>query len=503
MEAFNNFHSQEMFEKSFNATYIALIPKKTGAKELRDFRPISLIGSFYKLLSKVLTERLKRVVGKLVDAQQMAFIKGRQIMDAVLIANEAVDSRIKQKKPGILCKLDIEKAYDHVNWRFLLKMLEQRGFGQKWVNWMKFCISTVRFSILINGSPEGFFPAYRGLRQGDPLSPFLFIIAMEGLNNMIKAAKVNLWVKGFEVDRNGSNSLEITHLQYADDTLVFCDAEEEQLRFLRIILVLFEGISGLHINWRKSHIYPINEVYNMEQLTFVLGGEVGSLPTTYLGMPLGARSKSKEIWNSVIEKCEKKMSRWKAQYLSMGGRLVLINSVLDSLPTYMMSLFPIPARVIQRLDKIRRSFLWQGNKEKKVFHLVKWKSLTVAKRQGGLGIRNLKNQSKALKMKWLWRYSQESQNLWSKVIKAKYGEENNWVSKKVSTSYGVGVWKSIWALWPTMKNHTFIRVNNGRKTSFWNDNWLGHRCLKELYPDMFGLAQNQQKTVAEMWTSQG
>ena len=118
---------------------------------------------------------------------------------------------------------------------------------------------------------------------------------MEGLNNMIKAAKVNLWVKGFEVDRNGSNSLEITHLQYADDTLVFCDAEEEQLRFLRIILVLFEGISGLHINWRKSHIYPINEVYNMEQLTLVLGGEVGSLPSIYLGMPLGARSKSKEI----------------------------------------------------------------------------------------------------------------------------------------------------------------------------------------------------------------
>ncbi|XP_016464777.1 putative mitochondrial protein AtMg01250 [Nicotiana tabacum] len=137
-------------------------------------------------------------------------------------------------------------------------MLEQRGFGQKWVNWMKFCIFTVRFSILINGSPEGFFPTYKGLRQGDPLSLFLFIIAMEGLNNMIKAAKVNLWVKGFEVDMNGPNSLEITHLQYADDTLVFCDAEEEQLRFLRIILVLFEGISGLHINCRKSHIDPIN-----------------------------------------------------------------------------------------------------------------------------------------------------------------------------------------------------------------------------------------------------
>ncbi|XP_075092306.1 uncharacterized protein LOC107821421 [Nicotiana tabacum] len=318
MAAFNNFHSQEMFEKSFNATYIALIPKKTGAKELRDFRPISLIGSFYKLLSKVLTERLKRVVGKLVDAQQMAFIKGRQIIDAVMIANEAVDSRIKKKEPGILCKLDIEKAYDHVNWSFLLRMLEQMGFGQKWIRWMKFCISTVKFSILINGSPKGYFHSHRGLRQGDPLSPFLFIIAMEGLNNMIKTAKVSGWVKGFEVNRSGANNLEITHLQYADDTLVFCDAEKDQLRFLRIILVLFEGVSGLHINWRKSNIFPINEVNNMGQLTQILGGEVGSLPTVYLGMPLGARSKSKEIWNSVIEKCEKKLSRWKSQYLSLG-----------------------------------------------------------------------------------------------------------------------------------------------------------------------------------------
>nr|XP_009804761.1 PREDICTED: uncharacterized protein LOC104249929 [Nicotiana sylvestris] len=368
---FRNFHSHGIFETSFNATYIALISKKTGAKKLRDFRPISLIGNVYKLFSKVLTERLKKVIEKLVDSQQMDFIKGRQIINVVLIANEAVDSRIKQKKPGILCKLDIKKAYDHVNWNFLLKMLDIMGFGEKWIKWIKYCISTVRFFILINGSPEGFFPAHRGLRQGGPLSPFLFILAMEGLNNMVKTARSQGWIKGFE----------------------------EQLRFLRIILVLFEGISGLHINWRKSHLFPINKVPEMEHLALILGGEVGSLPAIYLGMPLGAKSKSKLIWNSVIEKCEKKLARWKSQYLSLGGRLTLINSDLDSLPTYMMSLFPIPAGVTERLDRLRRSFLWQGNKEKKVVHLVKWKSLTIGKTHGGLGIRNLKNQNKALKMK--------------------------------------------------------------------------------------------------------
>ena len=119
-KAFQNFYEQEVFERSLNATFIILIPKKKGAKELRDFRPISLIGSIYKLFAKVLTERIKRVLAKLVDSRQMAFIQGRQIMDAVLMANEAVDSRQKQKRPGILCNLDMEKAFDHVNWEYLL-----------------------------------------------------------------------------------------------------------------------------------------------------------------------------------------------------------------------------------------------------------------------------------------------------------------------------------------------------------------------------------------------
>lgn len=148
MKAFQNFHEQEML--CFNATFIALIPKKKGANELRDFRPISLISSIYKIFSKVLTEILKKVMEKLVDSQQMTFIKGRQIMDAVLVANEAVGSRMIQKKARTLCKLDIENAYDHVNWGYLLDVLEKMGFALKWRN---FCISSVKFSILINGAP--------------------------------------------------------------------------------------------------------------------------------------------------------------------------------------------------------------------------------------------------------------------------------------------------------------------------------------------------------------
>ncbi|WMV40308.1 hypothetical protein MTR67_033693 [Solanum verrucosum] len=131
---------------------------------------------------------------------------------------------------------------------------------------------------------------------------------MEGLNRMIKTANTRGWLKGFDVSRDGAESLEVTHLQYADDTLIFCGAEEEQLKNLRVILVLFEGVSGLHINWRKSFMYPINEVNNMSYIASILGAVVGTLPTTYLGMPLGAKSKPIEIWNGVIEKCEKKLA---------------------------------------------------------------------------------------------------------------------------------------------------------------------------------------------------
>ncbi|XP_019257815.1 PREDICTED: uncharacterized protein LOC109236038 [Nicotiana attenuata] len=143
-----NFYDQGVFEKSMNATFVALIPKM------------------------LLTERLKKVANKLVDSQQMAFIRGRQIMDAVLIANECIDTRTTSKEPGILCKLDIEKAYDHLNWKYLLDILRRMGFGERWISWIKFCISTVSFPVLINGAPAGFFPSQRGLRQGDPYPLF-------------------------------------------------------------------------------------------------------------------------------------------------------------------------------------------------------------------------------------------------------------------------------------------------------------------------------------------
>ena len=131
-------------------------------------------------------------------------MEGRQILDVVLIANEAMDSRLKDNVRGVLCKLDIEKTYDHISWSFLLAVLKKMGCGERWIKWIDWCISTVKFSVLINGSPSGFFQSSRGLRQGDPLSPYLFVIAMEVFSSMLRRAISGGFLSGWRV--RGFNS---------------------------------------------------------------------------------------------------------------------------------------------------------------------------------------------------------------------------------------------------------------------------------------------------------
>ena len=185
----------EQFVKSLNATFLVLVPKGSTVEDLKDLRPIGLVGSLYKILSKVLANRIKRVMGLIISQSQNVFVEGRQILDAALIANEVVDSVLRRKEKGLMCKLDIEKAYDHIRWDFLLQTLERMGFGPKCIRWIRWCISTASFSVMFNGSPAGFFRSSRGLRQGDPLSPYLFVVGMEVLSCLLKrAAEGNLFL---------------------------------------------------------------------------------------------------------------------------------------------------------------------------------------------------------------------------------------------------------------------------------------------------------------------
>ena len=222
-------------------------------------------------------------------------MEGRQILEAVLITNEAIDSILKNNENGFMCKLDIEKTYDNVDWSFLLTVMQKMGFGEKWIGWIKWCISTASFSVLINGTSKGCFQSSRGLRQGDPLSPYLFVIAMEVFSSFLKRVVDGGFMSGCKVKGRNGEGVQISHLLFADDTLVFCQASQDQLTYLSWLLMWFEAVSGLRINLEKSKIIPVGRVENIDDLALDFGCRVGSLPSTYLGLPLGAPFKTVSV----------------------------------------------------------------------------------------------------------------------------------------------------------------------------------------------------------------
>ena len=207
------------------------------------------------------------------------------------------------------------------------------------MSWIKWCIFVASFSVLINSSPAGFFPSSRGLRQGDPLSPYLFIIGMEALSCLINRIVEGNYPSDSRIADRRSEEIVISHLLYADDTLLFCEADKDQLKFLNWTLMWFEAVLGLRINLNECEIIPIGPVVNVEELALKLGCEVGSLPTSYLGLPLGAKHKTLGVWDSIEERFRKRLASWKIQYISKGERLTLIPSTLSSLPIYYRSLF--------------------------------------------------------------------------------------------------------------------------------------------------------------------
>ena len=355
MTFFDHFHRSSEFEQSLNASFLSLIPKKKKknyALNIKYFRPINLAGNVYKLLSKVLANRLRWVLDKLILESQNSFVGGRQILDSVLIANECLDSRLKCCTPGVVCKLNIEKAYDHVNWDALFYLLERMGFGDRWRRWLRTCVSTVCFSVLVNGSPAGFFGSSRGLKQGNPLSPLLFLLIMKVLSRILKKTEEGGFIQCFHVGPINSTSIRVSHLLFVNDTILFSDASREQILSIRLVLSCFQVFTGLKVNVGKSEIVFIREVRNIQSLANILQCRVGSLPMIYSDMPLGTLYKTASIWNLILERMEKKLLGWKRFYLSKGGRLTLLKSTLSSLLTYYLSLFTIPKAVATRLECI-------------------------------------------------------------------------------------------------------------------------------------------------------
>ncbi|KAJ0918837.1 putative RNA-directed DNA polymerase [Helianthus annuus] len=345
MDMMKQFHKHGSIHQSCSSSFISLIPKVQDPMTFSDFRPISLIGVVNKIVSKVLANRMKKVLNGVISNSQSAFASGRNIIDGPLIVNEIVGWAKKKKKKLFVFKADIEKAYDTVNWKFIISVLTHMGFPSKWRNWVMGILFSGRGSVIVNGAPTGEFQYKRGLRQGDPLSPFLFIVAMEALHVMMTKATSSGHFLGVKLPEE---NMVVTHMLFADDSIFIGEWEENNLKNLKRILRIFYLVSGLKVNPRKSQLFGIgvNEE-EVSNLASTFNFKAGNLPFTYLGLKVGANMNRITNWKEVIDTFNKRLSNWKARLLSFAGRVVLVKSVLGSLPNYYLSLYKCPLSVIK------------------------------------------------------------------------------------------------------------------------------------------------------------
>jgi hypothetical protein len=236
--------------QSLNSTFLALIPKMDNPETLDDFRPISLCNCAYKIVSKVIARRIKRILSKNILEQQFGFLEGRQIHEAIGIAQEGLHSMKTRSLKGAVLKIDLSKSYDRVSWLYIRLLLTHLGFDVPFINWVMNCLTSASFVVLINGSASSFFTSERGLRQGCPLSPLLFLLVAEGLNREITHAKSAGTFSGIKI----SHVLYLTHLLSMDDVLIFSGGSRREVEVLRNILSLFSKETGMQINDIKSSL---------------------------------------------------------------------------------------------------------------------------------------------------------------------------------------------------------------------------------------------------------
>lgn len=509
MKIFLEFFDSGSISRGCASSFITLIPKTKNPLGLKDFRPITLVGIISKVLSKVLSLRLKKVIGFIISENQTGFLSDRNILDGPLVANEVLSWCKRRAKSVLFMKIDFEKAYDNVNWAFLLSILEQMGFPEKWRLWIKGILVSARSAVLVNGSPTFEFQCYKGLRQGDPISPFLFLIVMEALTCLFnKASKLGIF-EGVSLAKNGPL---ISHLFFADDALIMGKWSENNILVVARILRIFYLCSGLKFNIHKSFLYGTgvaNE--DVENMASVVGCRLGSFPFDYLGVSVGANMNRINGWRKVVDVFEARLSSWKAKLLSIGGRLTLIKSVLHSLPIYFFSLYKAPVGVIEKLESLMKRFLWSASSDKNKLHWVAWETVTRDKNKGGLGISHLRDVNEALLSKWAWRFRVEDGSLWKLIIMACHNGNSRWSGLPRISGKG-GVWSAIVKNCEKYKcgDKFFLelmkgKVGEGSGIRFWEDAWLLDVPLMSSFPFLYRASASKRKLVMEcrsngMWS---
>ncbi|KAI0515490.1 hypothetical protein KFK09_008154 [Dendrobium nobile] len=446
-EAVLAFFSTGSLPKHAKATAIALIPKRPHAQDISDYRPISLCNTFYKIIAKILANRLKDVMPLIIHPSQAGFIKDRIISDNILLAADLLKDFNSKHHQGFFCaKFDIHKAFDKVSREFIIDRLLAKGFPETFVTWIRGCISDVYFSVSINGRAA--------------LSPYLFCIAMDCLSSCFDDAITNHTLSGMEVGH-----ISISHLLYADDLLVFAKANQDNAHCLNTILSSFANFSGLRVNSSKSKILFSKNSCLDQDISNILNIPISTAPINYLGIPIFTRKLKICDFQPLIHKISVSLDGWKARTLSMAGRLQFLNYTINNIILYWVRGTLIPKTCIKKIKSLCSRFLYYGDINKRKLHMISWKETCKPKIYGGLGIPSIEALYFACGCTVVWRFYNSKSYLFS-WWKEKYG--SFWNTKITKSSF---YWKALCDVAKSLQHSLNFKIILNSNLSFFWDPW--------------------------------
>jgi hypothetical protein len=390
---------------------ITLIPKKSKNRLfLKNWRPISLLNTDYKILTKVLSNRLSSVLPDIVDEDQTGYIKGRFIGTNIRLIEDIIHFTKIKNIPGIILNIDFEKAFDSINWNFIDLSLEAFNFGPKFRSYIKTLYTNISSTIINNGEISNWFNIQRGVRQGCPLSPYLFIIAVELLAIRIRE---NPQVKGIKV---GDTEIKISQL--ADDTTCFLNNLESITVIMRIFDE-FKNCAGLQVNVEKTKATFIGSFRDRVDSPLGLDWSTNYIDT--LGVKLSVKGEDHYNLNfkDKILNLKNILRIWKGRHLSLKGKATIINTLALSPILYLASVIHVPDNVIKEVKQCIVNFLWDGGSTKIAY------DVTCQQIQyGGLKLTDFEDKVKSLKLMWIKRLSSEEHQRWKASPAIFYNTDN-------------------------------------------------------------------------------
>jgi hypothetical protein len=365
-------------------------------------------------------------------------------------------------------KLDLSKAYDRVDWGHLKSLLLKLGFHGQWVQWVMTCVTTVLYSVRFNGVPLAPFTPAHGLRQSDPLSPYMFLFVADCLSVLLKHYERMGYLEGIKVCRRDPS---VTHLLFADDSLLFFRANTQQATRVKQALSIFEKNTGQLLSPSKCSLLVREgrDAHDLEQVRSVLGVEKVEFEEKHLGLPTPLGRVKRGLFQPLEAKFLKRITAWREKDLSAAGKEIQIKSIAQALPNYIMSVFKLTGGLCEDLMRAIRAYWWGAEKGHRKVQWVSWKTLILQKSHGGMGFKDLQLLNQALLARQAWRLLAFPDSLCAHVLKVKYFPAGNLLDTTIA-SEASSTWRAIKFGLELLKKGVVWRVGYGESICIWRDN---------------------------------